>query len=439
MIPFLRKIPGFRTGKWWKAIIASVVYSFIFITTLALLIPTAPTLALDQIDPTNKSSVFVAGKTFPGKPVYLLANNLIIQSIKADSSGLFYFPLNDLTDGNYAYTIEACRTEERDKCRSENILVVVDQTPPQTPTFALPATLPEDSEEQIVITGAAEPNTKVIATVQNSELPATTTNENGEFELKTGLVLGTNTINLKAVDSVGNESAVGGTTVEFQPTKYTARVERVVDGDTVKLSNGQVVRYIGIDTPETVHPSLPVQCYGIEASDKNRSLVEGKEVKLEKNVSETDKYGRLLRYVWLGNLMVNEMLVRDGYAKSSTYPPDVKYQDRFLTAQRLAQNEQKGLWGDVCNPPQPTATQTPSQSPQTVVSPPSTTVQTQPPPQPVQQTQPSPQTSGSYACDCSKTCPNMSSCEEAQYQLNVCGCTRRDADKDGIACDADCQ
>ncbi len=114
-------------------------------------------------------------------------------------------------------------------------------------------------------------------------------------------------------------------------------------------------------------------------------------------------------------------------------PQDVKYQNRFIEAQRQAREEKKGLWEDVCNPSQQTQSQTTTSTKNTQ---PTTTKTT---PSPPTQTQPSNQTSGSYTCDCSKTCPQMSSCEEAQYQLNVCGCTRRDADKDGIACDADCQ
>lgn len=443
----LKKIPGFRTGKWWKKLIASGVYFFLFLTILAFLFPSAPSLALDKLDPTNKSSVSIAGKTYARKPVYLLQNSEVIQSIKADSNGKFYFTLNDLKDGNFAYTIEACNSEKREKCKSENILVVVDQTPPSKPAIALPDELSDDSEEEVVIKGVSEPNAKIIASVQNEELLPITADDKGEFEIKTGLVLGTNTINVKAVDSVGNESEVGGASVNFNPTKYKTQVVRVIDGDTIKIEGDKVVRYIGIDTPETVHPSKPVQCFGKEASDKNRELVEGKEVKLEKDVSETDKYGRLLRYVWLGNdMLVNEYLVREGYAQSSTYPPDVKYQDRFLEAQRLAREEKKGLWGDICNPLQPVQT-----SSQTQPQPTASTQDTQSgtthattnipptPTQPVQQTQPTNQTSGSYTCDCSKTCPKMSSCAEAQYQLNVCGCKARDADKDGIACDSDCQ
>lgn len=128
-----------------------------------------------------------------------------------------------------------------------------------------------------------------------------------------------------------------------------ARVTSVVDGDTIKVSVGggvQTVRYIGIDTPETVHPSKPVQWMGPEASAANKALVEGQTVYLEKDVSETDHYGRLLRYVWLADgRMVNEELCRMGFAQSSSYPPDIKYQDRFVAAVQEAREAGRGLWG----------------------------------------------------------------------------------------------
>jgi len=126
------------------------------------------------------------------------------------------------------------------------------------------------------------------------------------------------------------------------------KVARVVDGDTVEIEGGQTVRYIGIDTPETVHPQKTVECFGREASNKNRELAEGKFVQLEKDVSETDKYGRLLRYVYADGLFVNEFLVKEGFAYASSYPPDVKYQDLFNIAQREAQSQNKGLWAG-CN------------------------------------------------------------------------------------------
>ncbi|MFH0936837.1 MAG: thermonuclease family protein [Candidatus Daviesbacteria bacterium] len=145
-------------------------------------------------------------------------------------------------------------------------------------------------------------------------------------------------------------------TVSISPTPSTPDiigeeklVIRVVDGDTIEVEGNQKIRYIGIDTPETVDPRRPVACFGKEASDENKKLVEGKKVILEKDISETDKYERLLRYVYVKNpdgttLFVNDYLVRQGFAKISTYPPDVKFTDQFLAAQVEARENQKGLW-----------------------------------------------------------------------------------------------
>lgn len=124
-------------------------------------------------------------------------------------------------------------------------------------------------------------------------------------------------------------------------------VTRVIDGDTIEVEiNGEKkrVRYIGIDTPETVHPSKPVKCFGKEASDRNKELVTGKMVRLEKDVSETDKYGRLLRYVYINNDFINLRLVAEGYANVVTYPPDLKYSEQFLQAEREARKSDLGLW-----------------------------------------------------------------------------------------------
>jgi micrococcal nuclease len=126
-------------------------------------------------------------------------------------------------------------------------------------------------------------------------------------------------------------------------------VTRVIDGDTIEIEGGKRVRYIGIDTPETVDPNRPVGCYGKEASIKNTELVLNKRVKLVKDVSETDKYGRLLRYVFVGDTFVNDYLVKEGYAKASTYAPDVKYSDQFSKSEKDSRESLKGLWGDICN------------------------------------------------------------------------------------------
>ncbi len=122
-----------------------------------------------------------------------------------------------------------------------------------------------------------------------------------------------------------------------------AVVTEVIDGDTIVLDNGKHVRYIGIDAPET-HASKKTHCFGQEAAKKNGELVLGRRVRLEKDVSETDRYGRLLRYVYVDNVFIDNYLVRQGYAVASTFPPDVKYRDQFRQAQEEARVNNRGLW-----------------------------------------------------------------------------------------------
>jgi micrococcal nuclease len=122
-------------------------------------------------------------------------------------------------------------------------------------------------------------------------------------------------------------------------------VAKAIDGDTLELADGRMVRYLGIDTPETVDPRKPVQCFGHEASDYNRSLVQGKAVRLVKDIEDTDKYGRLLRYIYLEDgTMVNLTLVAGGYARSLTWPPNITHAKEFLAAERDARSSGRGLW-----------------------------------------------------------------------------------------------
>ena len=142
-------------------------------------------------------------------------------------------------------------------------------------------------------------------------------------------------------------NAPAAAVVASAPESALVKVTRVIDGDTIEISGGERVRYIGIDTPETVDPRKPVQCFGIEASNKNKELVLGKTVRLEKDITDRDKYHRLLRYVWLDNTMINRALVEEGFAHSYSYPPDVKYQDQLVAAERQAREAKRGLW-DAC-------------------------------------------------------------------------------------------
>jgi micrococcal nuclease len=122
-------------------------------------------------------------------------------------------------------------------------------------------------------------------------------------------------------------------------------VERVVDGDTFVTREGDRVRLIGVNTPEI---SGSAEYYGEEAAAYTERMLTGRTVWMFRDVSETDRYGRLLRFVFLPDdpIMFNERLVLEGYANAATYPPDVSLADRFREAERKARSDGAGLWGD---------------------------------------------------------------------------------------------
>lgn len=208
-----------------------------------------------------------------------------------------------------------------------------------------------------------------------------------------------------------------------------AFVNRVIDGDTIEVRIGGhlfTVRYIGIDTPETVHPSRPVEPFGLDASERNKELVAGREVILEKDVSETDRFGRLLRYVWLDEVtLVNAILVSEGLAQVSTFPPDVKYTDQFLALQELARVNQIGLWGDAPVIVEATSTRVPPTAAAT--------------PRFVVPTQPAQNCDPSYPTVCIPPFPPDLDCGEIPYRrFAVRGSDPHgfDRDRDGIGCES---
>jgi len=135
-------------------------------------------------------------------------------------------------------------------------------------------------------------------------------------------------------------------TTQPQPNgEMEATVKRVVDGDTFELESGEKVRLIGVDTPETVKPNSPVEAYGKEASDYTKEMLTGQKVTLRFDVEPRDRYDRLLAYVYLQDgTFYNEKLVREGYARIMTVPPNVAYADLFLEAEREAREHNRGLW-----------------------------------------------------------------------------------------------
>jgi micrococcal nuclease len=131
-----------------------------------------------------------------------------------------------------------------------------------------------------------------------------------------------------------------------------AFVVRAVDGDTIEARIGgrlEDVRYIGVDTPETVKPDTPVQCFGPRASRFNHGLVERRRVRLVFGVERRDVYGRLLAYVYLGHRFVNAVLVRRGLARSLTIPPNDRFAPLLRGFELRAARAGRGLWG-ACPP-----------------------------------------------------------------------------------------
>jgi len=216
---------------------------------------------------------------------------------------------------------------------------------------------------------------------------------------------------------------------EQETTEYF-KVIKVVDGDTIAVDiNGakETIRLIGINTPETVDPRKPVECFGVEASNKAKELLSSKSVSLEKDITqgERDKYNRLLRYVRTEDgLFYNLEIIKQGYAYEYTYDIPCKYQNEFKQAENYARTNKLGLW-DSC--------QTETKINETDDSIPESKAQT-----PVKP----PETNGQ--CECSSNiynCADFKTHAEAQTLYDCCGGVNNDihkldSDKDGIACES---
>ena len=202
------------------------------------------------------------------------------------------------------------------------------------------------------------------------------------------------------------------------------KVVSVIDGDTIKINlNGttETLRLIGLDTPETVDPRKPVQCFGREASNKAKELLSGRQVRLETDPSQgdRDKYDRLLAYIYRDDgLLYNKYMIEQGYAHEYTYNTPYKYQTEFKTAETEARVGERGLWApDVCEQSTPIT------------------------PVPIVKEE-SNQDYGSYTCSSNKyNCGDFSSHDEAQAVFEMCGGVdddihQLDTDKDGLACES---
>ena len=140
----------------------------------------------------------------------------------------------------------------------------------------------------------------------------------------------------------GGSLPLGGLSCSLRPPPDTVLVQRVVDGDTIVLAGGERVRYLGIDTPEVT--GVP-ELFGPEATEANQRLVEGRRVRLERDVTDRDRFDRLLRYVYVDGVMVNAELLLEGFARVLVYPPDSRYAQCFVALEEEAREDGRGLWG----------------------------------------------------------------------------------------------
>jgi micrococcal nuclease len=264
-------------------------------------------------------------------------------------------------------------------------------------------------------TGDELPTLASTADVQEAALPATATDTPGAEEEPTNTPESTDT----STPEKPTDTPVPPTNTPPYPPGDSATVVGIIDGDTIDVDLGGTVyrvRYIGMDTPEQGMP------YFDEATQANANLVAGQTVILVKDVSETDQFGRLLRYVYLTDgTMVNAELVRQGYAQVATYPPDVRHQSLFSQLQETARNSGAGLWGV------PTSTPIP----------PTNTPAPEPPPQPTQP--PAQNCDPSYPTVCIPPYPPDLDCGEIPYrrfQVNPPDPHGFDGDNDGVGCES---
>jgi micrococcal nuclease len=185
-----------------------------------------------------------------------------------------------------------------------------------------------------LLTGCAEENASQESTTksdQNSDIETTVIEEDQHNASQ------------EAPENAENDSVENS-----QVNRLNGKVTNVVDGDTmdIQFENGKEerVRLVLVDTPETKHPTKPVQPFGPEASAFTKEMLTGKNVQVELDVQERDQYGRILAYVYIDGKMFNELLLEKGLARVAVFPPNTRYVDEFYAIQKKAQETKLGIW-----------------------------------------------------------------------------------------------
>lgn len=164
-----------------------------------------------------------------------------------------------------------------------------------------------------------------------------------------GLLIGCEQVNqqVKELDSLLSSKETAASKIQKPKKVAQVKVLEVIDGDTIVVNlNGkkEKVRFVLVDTPETKHPTKPVQPFGPEASAFTKKQLSGQTIDLEFDVQERDKYGRVLAYIWKGNELFNVTLLEKGFARVAVFPPNTRYMDQFKEVEKIAKEKKQGLW-----------------------------------------------------------------------------------------------
>ncbi|MBI2448248.1 thermonuclease family protein [Candidatus Microgenomates bacterium] len=389
LLPFIAVWTIWAKTKWGRVykIIATIVVVVFLILIMSLSAKGQP--FLDEIkSPTNQKAVVVSGYHIEsGTKAKLMINNQEIQEVIADSNGKFIFGEFTLNEGeNTVYVSTTDSNGSTNKSATKKIILDT-----QKPNIELENTEITSDKDKTDIKGKTEKNARIELFGSDNKKIKEVRESSEEITVDSvSLNEGENNFYLIAIDEAGNQSdrkdikitytppkkeeanqesqttgednktdasqsSSGSNTQSNQttPTQTTTQyygVVSVTDGDTFKASvsgKTETIRLIGVDTPETVDPRKPVQCFGVEASNRAKALLSGKKVKLESDATQgdRDKYGRLLRYVYLENgTFFNKQMIGDGYAHEYTYDIPYKYQAEFKEAEKQARSGQKGLW-----------------------------------------------------------------------------------------------
>lgn len=313
---FIKQMPGFRSDTTWKKVIASIGYIFLLLGVLPIVFQGT------LVDSLWNGAQIIAMIAFVAAVIALFKGNVKLLHIVNRKVALLVLVVSLIAAGAMPFPAgsEQAEVQEQETDQSENNELEAEKA----------------AEKEIANLEQKEKPTSEQDTAQNQEKEVSKEKQSVEQE------------NESAAEEKEQSAKKTATPQKQADHGPDAQVTRVVDGDTVKIKlNGQeeTVRLLLVDTPETKHPSKPVQPFGPEASSFAKQELAGKKIEVEYDGPKRDKYGRLLAYIWVDGKMFNQMLLEEGLARLAyVYDPPYTHYQEYMKAQNRAKNKEKGIW-----------------------------------------------------------------------------------------------